>query len=142
MPDGAGRRRPPADAPPPIRVGVSSAAGHGERGVFATRDISQGELIEAAPVIVIPRADSARVCLTCLDDYVFKWGGGCVAVALGCGSLYNHSFEPNACYWQDTPGRALEFVALRAIAAGDEITINYNGNPGDRRALWFPTRDL
>jgi hypothetical protein len=78
---------------------------------------------------------------TSLDDYLFKWGGGCMAVALGLGSLYNHSYAPNARYYQDTPGRRLEFVAICPIRAGEEITVNYNGDPEGRSALWFPVQE-
>jgi SET domain-containing protein len=31
----------------------------------------------------------------------------------------------------------IDYVALRDIAPGDEITINYNGATDDRSPLWF-----
>lgn len=99
------------------------------RGVFATRDIDEGETIEVAPVVVIPREETPLIQCTRLEGYVFKWGGGSYALALGSGSLYNHSYSANATYYQDTPNRCLEFVAVRAIRAGEQITINYNGSP-------------
>ncbi|MFN5732282.1 MAG: SET domain-containing protein-lysine N-methyltransferase, partial [Planctomyces sp.] len=56
----------------------------------------------------------------------FEYGRGTVALALGFGALYNHSFTPNARY--DDAGRQVkEFRALRDIQPGEEITINYNG---------------
>ncbi|MFM8476053.1 MAG: SET domain-containing protein-lysine N-methyltransferase [Planctomycetaceae bacterium] len=49
------------------------------------------------------------------------------AIALGFGSLYNHSYSPNARY--DDVGRQIkEYKALRDIQKGEEITINYNGS--------------
>jgi hypothetical protein len=57
---------------------------------------------------------------------VFEYGKGKVALALGFGSLYNHSYKPNARY-DDAPSQVKEFRALRDIKAGEEITINYNG---------------
>jgi hypothetical protein len=123
-----------------IRVGASSAGG--SRGVFATREIEAGQTIEVAPVIVVSRRDSDAVRRTRLDEYAFEWGGGCLAIALGCGSIYNHAHEPNASYWQDTAGKALEFIALRPIRPGEEITVNYHGNPGTRDKLWFRVREL
>ena len=48
-----------------------------------------------------------------------------LALALGYGSLYNHSYQPNARY-DDQPAGAMTFTALRDIRAGEEITINYN----------------
>ena len=124
-----------------IKVAESTDVG-GARGVFAGRDIAKGQTIEVAPVIVIPRAQSHVIRETKLDDYAFKWGGGCFAVALGYGSFYNHSYSPNARYWQDTQNRALEFVALRRIRRGEEITINYNGDPGSQEDLWFRVKAI
>ncbi len=67
---------------------------------------------------------------------MYAWGLGTVALALGYGSLYNHSYEPNARY-EASRRRTKIFVALRKIATGEEITINYNGEPGDRSPVWF-----
>ena len=108
-----------------------------DRGVFARRPIEQGELIERVPVIVLPAEEVGEYPRERgLGAYVFEWGRGTVALALGYGSLYNHSYEPNARY--DFSGRrTMLFVALRKIAAGEEITLNYNGEPSDRRRVWF-----
>ena len=35
----------------------------------------------------------------------------------------------------------LEIVAHRAIGAGDEICINYNGDPDDDSPVWFERSD-
>jgi SET domain-containing protein len=59
-----------------------------------------------------------------------------VAVALGYGSLYNHSYTPNARYDDESPQIKI-FTAIREIAAGEEITINYNGEPSDESPVWF-----
>jgi SET domain-containing protein len=111
------------------------------RGVFARRLIADGEIIERVPVIVVP-AEQIRDAHG-QDDllrYVYEWGQGTVALALGYGSLYNHSYEPNARY-EDLDGRTKLFVALREIGAGEEITINYNGEPDDRSPVWFDVVD-
>ena len=96
-------------------VEVRKIRGKG-RGVFARRPIEEGEIIERVPVIVIPADqvgdDPGR---NGLAGYVFAWGRGTVALALGYGSLYNHSYEPNARY-KDI-GRANQ---------------NLRGRPGDR----------
>ncbi len=55
---------------------------------------------------------------------------------LGYGSLYNHSFEPNARY-DDLGSQVKLYTAIRAIEAGREITINYNGEPTDRTPVGF-----
>lgn len=97
------------------------------RGVYARVDIPEGTVFERAPLLVM----SAREALDSehsqvLPAYVFEYGRGKVALALGFGSLYNHSYNPNARY-DDASGQVKEYRALRDIAAGEEITINYNG---------------
>ncbi len=114
-------------------IEVKRVKGKG-RGVFARRQIRKGEVIETVPVIVLPGEEVGDGSAS--TDYCFAWGRGTVALALGYGSLYNHSYEPNACY-EDVGGRTKLFVAIRDIAAGEEITVNYNGEPGDRSPVWF-----
>ena len=118
------------------KVEVRRVRGKG-RGVFARRPIEAGEVIESCPVLVLPARqigdDPGRHALA---DFTFAWGRGTVALALGYGSLYNHSYEPNARY-EDLGKRTKLFVALRDIAAGEEITVNYNGEPHDRSPVWF-----
>jgi SET domain-containing protein len=71
-----------------------------------------------------------------LAKFVFYRNRATVALALGYGSLYNHSYRPNARYDDDAQA-AMVFLALRSIAAGEEITINYNGDPEDRAPVGF-----
>jgi uncharacterized protein len=104
-------------------------------GVFARRRIRDGEVIETCPVLVLPAAALGEG-PGGLWAYGFDWSRGTVALALGFGSLYNHSFEPNARY-DDMRLRAKRFTALRDIAEGEEITVNYNGEPSDRSKVWF-----
>lgn len=119
-----------------IRVGSSKGKG---RGVFARRQIAEGELIEQAPVLVIPGEEWQHIEQTVLYNYCFSWGSDLqhAALALGCGSLYNHSYQPNAVYIKRVSELVIDFVALRQIAPGEEITINYNGSPGGQAPMWF-----
>lgn len=110
------------------------------RGVQATRAFRKGEVIERAPVIVFPRADVRALERTLLDDYWFWWDELHNAAALGCGSLYNHACPANARYDRDLAARLLVFTAVRDIAVGDEITINYHGDPNDAAPVWFDAR--
>ena len=111
------------------------------RGVFAREFIPQGTVIERAPVLVIPseqvlESETHNV----IQDYVFHWGRGTVALALGFGSMYNHSYQPNARY--DDVGRLTKiFTALQDIEAGQEITVNYNGDENDDTPVWFDIAD-
>jgi uncharacterized protein len=117
-------------------IEVKRVKGKG-RGVFARRTIRQGEVIERVPVLVLP-AEEVRnpSAWTGLGAYCFEWGRGRLALALGYGSLYNHSYHPNACY-DDAGGPTKVFTALRDIEPGEEITVNYNGEPEDKSPVGF-----
>jgi len=116
-------------------VCVQRVQGKG-RGVFARQPIPRGTIIEQVPVVVVPSQEVWNVASSRLSDYVFVWGDRTVAIALGYGSLYNHSYEPNARY-DPAPPRKKLFTALRDIEPGEEITINYNGHPRDRSPVGF-----
>lgn len=110
------------------------------RGVFARQLIRKGEVIERVPVIIVPNdhfADGLKN--PTLSRYCFIRTRTTVAVALGFGSLYNHSYRPNARY-DDGPVATMFFTALRDIAPDEEITVNYNGVPNDRSPMIFEVR--
>lgn len=111
---------------------------HG-KGVFAARDIEEGEVIEVCPLILFPKSQLAHVRATVLDDYYFDWGGEgeWFAFCLGYGSLYNHSYEPNAEYGMDFEAQTIDFYCIKPIPAGNEIFINYNGDADNRAKVWF-----
>ena len=114
------------------------------RGVFTTEPIPAGSLIEICPVIVIPEKEVDVIHHTDLHDYYFVWGENNeqAAIALGYGSLYNHSYDPNAEFILDLNGRAIEVHALRDIRPGEEITFNYHGDPECRDDLSDQTHTL
>ena len=108
----------------------------GGRGVFTGREIPAGSLIETAPVIVLSAADRAAIHETHLHDYYFQWYGDRAAIALGLGSIYNHSDAANTEFACDYGGRSIFFTALRDIGVGEEGLVNYR--VGDRgMELWF-----
>jgi uncharacterized protein len=109
------------------------------RGVFAKRPFSPGDLIEVAPVIVIPESQRELIGATVLDYSAFQWGaaGLELAIALGYGSLYNHSSNPNAFYHRDMENLTIDFVCVTAINENEEILINYNGNQCDSISIVF-----
>ncbi|MDQ0270623.1 SET domain-containing protein [Cytobacillus purgationiresistens] len=109
------------------------------RGVFSTRDIKVGELIEVSPVIISPKEEWKYLKKTILYHYGFYWGENYedTAIALGYGSLFNHSYTPNAEFHYITDDLLIEFHAISDIKNGEEITINYKGDPKDRSPLWF-----
>jgi uncharacterized protein len=106
------------------------------RGVFATRDIRKGDFIEEAAVIVISKTEWKHMRGSILSNYVFRWGED-KALALGFGSIYNHSYTPNARYFTNIKNQSIDFYARKDIQAGEEITVNYNGDPANLSPLWF-----
>jgi len=120
-------------------IEVRKSVGRG-RGVFALRAIREGEVVERAPVIVLPPEMHGVLEHTYLDEYLFDWRKDRkeAAVVLGFGSLYNHSYAPNARYERRFEEQEIHFVAVRDIAGGEEIRVNYNGAADDTSPLWFP----
>ena len=109
------------------------------RGVFAAEDIPPGVVIEECPVIVLPPEQLSSLLETRLSDYFFVWGGPGdeAAIALGLGSLFNHSVRPNAQYFKKYEAATLLFISLRPIPAGEEVLVNYNGSAEDGSPVWF-----
>lgn len=112
------------------------------RGVYARRDIKKGEIIEKCPVIDVPTYDMANLKDSSLIAYFFFYGKGNkrVLIALGFGSIYNHSYEPNAIYKIKPIDMTIEFRALIDIKKDDEITFNYKNKPKGKYPLWFETK--
>jgi uncharacterized protein len=130
-----GPKPDPTTTPPGIRVAHSSGAG---KGVFATRDFATGDVIEICPVLVIPFPDAEGVLASLLGDYAYGWDEDrAIAVALGCGSLYNHATPNNADYAAEDDDH-LVIYAKAPIATGEEILIDYTG--GGDKPLWFTPR--
>ena len=107
------------------------------RAVIATAAIARGEMVECSPVLPLALADSECPGLT---EYSLAWGedapGGLApgkecAIGLGYLCLYNHSEAPNVTFDHRYDADEIAVHALRDIAAGEELTINY-GVP-----LWF-----
>lgn len=116
-----------------LRVGPSTVHG---TGVFACRDFAPGDVVERCPVLLVDVTETHDVAGTVFGDYVYEWDDG-YALALGFGSLYNHSRRPNARYEMEDETTEIVIVAWQAIAAGDEILINYNGDPEVTAPVWF-----
>ncbi|MDB5294229.1 MAG: hypothetical protein JWO31_212 [Phycisphaerales bacterium] len=125
-----------------VEVRRADNRGKGGRGVFARFDIPAGTLIERVPAILIPKqqvfgdSEAARRA-TLISWYVFDWEGmtkrDYVALALGYGSIYNHSDVPNCRVERHSPD-LLEFTARRDINADEEIFITYLGETPAKKA--------
>jgi len=122
-----------------VRMGIVEGYG---RGMFAARKFLKGELIERAPVVAIDEKKWPNAAKTILSDYAFDWGekDEHAAIAMGYISIYNHSYAPNAQLEQMLDEMMMEIIAIKDIEAGEQITINYNGDPENKDELWFTQR--
>lgn len=103
------------------------------RGVFAARAFAVGETVEVCPVVSF--VDGFDKLPVELKRVIFNWGylsgsPGPQGLALGYGSMYNHSNPANMRYQADLANVSLHFIAVRPIATGEELTVNYNAHGG------------
>ena len=112
------------------KIGVYETRNRG-RGVFAQQCFQPGDIIEQAPVVIIPNPQWELLEQTALRDYYCAWDEENDCFALGYGAVYNHSEHPNARRIYRKEQRIMEFIAGRAIEVGEEITVYYRCTP------WF-----
>ncbi len=119
---------------------ISTSANRG-RGVFTTKNIPSGTVIEVSPVIELTTKERKQIEGTKLYHYIFEWGTSRrkAAMALGYISMYNHSFEPNCEYEQDYEAQTMTIRTIRDVKKGEELYFSYNGDPNDKSPLWFAT---
>jgi len=114
---------------------VRPAARHG-LGVFARRAVAAGEVIERVPCVEIPTEEMhlARMRGTIMHRYPMPGvpDADHSVWMLGYGSLYNHEPDPQRANarWEWVGNRTMLFIAVRDIAAGEEITYDYGPDTG------------
>jgi hypothetical protein len=112
------------------------------KGVFTQERIPAGTVIELSPVIVMKKEDREHLDKTLLHDYIFEWGklkDKC-CMALGFIPMYNHSYKSNCEYFMDFDDDTIMIETVRIIEKGEELTINYNGDPNDDAKVWFDAK--
>ncbi len=115
----------------PAAVYVKDTGTPRGRGVFAGRAFKQDDVVEACPVVTFVPLPGRRLPQD-LKRIVFGWGKLVglpyprPAIALGYGSMYNHSNPAGLRCVADPANSILRFVAIRDIDADEELTINYN----------------
>jgi SET domain-containing protein len=109
------------------------------RSVYPAADIPKGSIIEICPVIILSNDDTLNIHKTLLHDYYFLWEKekNTSAIALGYGSLYNHSSTPNADFELVYGDNEIHIIALTDIPAGTEICIDYMSGQIGKSSLWF-----
>ncbi|MDA2916769.1 SET domain-containing protein-lysine N-methyltransferase, partial [Nitrospinae bacterium AH_259_B05_G02_I21] len=103
------------------KIGRSKLSG---KGVFAIKSYEAGGVVEVCPYITMNEDDVQGVLL----DYIFEgFKDGTALCVLGYGMIYNHSDSPNLEPYQGD-GNTIEFVALRKIKKGEELTHDYGND--------------
>lgn len=118
---------------------LAPTAGKG-RGVFTKKAIKAETVIETAPVIIMTHEERLHLDQTILHNYIFEWqpdGQQLCCMALGLIPMYNHSYTSNCEYYMDYDNNEIFIQAVRNIAPGEELTINYNATWNDPTKLWF-----
>ncbi len=109
---------------------------HPKKGriVLANRRIPKGQMIECCPILIIPINEVPQ--RGTLDNYVFNWekDKNC-AIALGHGTLYSHSSNPNSEVTKSFTYNNIIFIANKTIELDEEITHDYLKDGIDK--LWF-----
>ncbi|MFW9818624.1 MAG: SET domain-containing protein-lysine N-methyltransferase [Candidatus Thorarchaeota archaeon] len=117
------------------------------RGVFAKKDIEKDTIIDVAYVVPIPNKDYKKIRKTILFNYCYIWEDPEQtpefknAITLSISQFINHSYKPNVKYLYDYELKAMEFIALRDIAKGEEILVNYNGLVDNFDPVWFEVEE-
>jgi SET domain-containing protein len=113
------------------------------RGAFAKKDIKKGTIIDIAYVVPIPNKEYKKISNTIIYHYCYVWEDPKHlpefenAITLSISQFINHSYKPNVKYLYDYDCKAIEFKAIKNIAKGEELTVNYNGRAMDKTPLWF-----
>lgn len=126
---------------PDVYIGDTDQKG---RGVFALQELAAETVIEISPVIVMSRQHRDFLDQTLLHDYIFEWqpdGADQCCMALGYIPVYNHSYTSNCEYLMDYDDKAMFIKTVRDIEAGEELTINYNGDWNDAKPVWFDVKN-
>jgi SET domain-containing protein len=107
------------------------------RGLFATDDIPPSTLLHIAPCILLTKEEyEEHMKYTVLEHYLFNSQGGNKLLALGDGSLFNHSRHPNVDYRVDAANLRIRYLSgCNTIKRGEELCISYGLN------LWFDDAD-
>ena len=113
------------------------------RGVVAKKIIKKYTVVEVANVVLIPNNDYDLIQNTIIYHYIYEWadpknkGEKANAIAFSISQFFNHSYSPNLKYFYDYENSSIEYVAIKDISKGEELTVNYNGKVEDKSPVWF-----
>lgn len=113
----------------PSKIEIKESQGKG-LGVFAIDYIYENEIIEECHILTLPINKGESTSLMIDYRFNYPYGGDWTeqVIALGYGSIYNHSEKPNATWKNHPKYKAFQFIATRDINIGEEICIYYGGS--------------
>lgn len=115
------------------KVIVKKSEIHG-RGIFATQDISEGEIVERCPMVPLgfrsryhsdPQIYRYLYSQPLCDCRECALHGFFFHMVLGYGMLYNHQDDANTTWKFDYDNSFADVIANRDIKAGSEIFVDY-----------------
>ena len=123
--------QPPVDRP--VEVRTSSLQG---RGVFTTRPVRAGEVLDVSPVVLLPPSERPHLDRTSLSGHYWDWDGS-AAVAMGLISFTNHASPGNARWERDDDELTMVLVAAQDLEADVEVLADYLVDGDGSDELWF-----
>jgi SET domain-containing protein len=119
----------PAKFKCPEKIQVKYSKGKG-RGIFAAKTIRKGEMIEAAPALLVPKKSRKPLEASFLKHYMFQTNEGHdYVLGMGYVAIANHSDSPNAEF--DVTKDMVIVRAITGIKVGQEITLDYGWDDSD-----------
>lgn len=131
--------------PPHIYIAPTENLG---RGVFSKKSFAKSEIVEIAPVFQLEEGFSDLP--KAFQHRIFNWSkmsgsGETYAIALGYGSMYNHSEHPNLVWQADSGIESINFIARRNIVPNEQLTIHYEqeiDGTYTKSQRWFSKKGL
>tara|TARA_B100000214_G_scaffold296466_1_gene226332 strand:+ start:822 stop:1271 length:450 start_codon:yes stop_codon:yes gene_type:complete len=107
----------------PFDIKPSVLLNNGERGLYASRNYKEGDIIERCPTIPVDIDSNVNI----LNDYYYdSTNSDKFLLSLGYCSLINHSKEKQNCTWEITKDdNFVVMQAIRDIVEGEELYIHY-----------------
>ena len=127
---------------PNLVIAPSDKGGKNGKGVFTTKALRVGTIIEISPVLVFTGKEYLHLAETLLYNYIFEWGVSRkkAALALGYISMYNHSYNANCEYEMDFDNNLMTIKVVKPVAKGGELYINYNADADNKAKVWFDAK--
>ncbi len=94
-------------------------------GGFCSKSIPKGKVFNVTTLLVLSAREAKLMSESSLEAYWYEFGSRGRAIALGLGSILNHSDDPNCSYHFSKKKRTLSFYAIRDIPAHEELTHDY-----------------